>query len=93
MVVGILSIEISLGDIFSLKDKRQIVKSIIQKTKNRYNVSIAEVDRLDDKRRAVIGLACVSNSSNHVNQQLDHILNFFESDGRFAVENVSKEIL
>ena len=93
MVVGILSVEMYLGDLFSLKDKRQVVKSIIQKIKNRYNVSIAEVDMLDDKRRAVIGMACVSNSSDHVNQQLDHILDFMESDGRFAVESVSKEIL
>ena len=38
---------------------------------------------MDDKRRAVIGMACVSNSSKHVNKQLDNILNFMEIDGRF----------
>lgn len=93
MIVGLLSVEISLTDSFSLKDKRQVVKSIIQKIKNRYNVSIAEIDMLDNKRRAVIGMSCVSNSTDHVNQQLDRILNFMESDGRFAIENISKEIL
>ena len=44
MVVGLLTVEIFLGDIFSLKEKRQIVKSIIHRIKNRYNVSIAEVE-------------------------------------------------
>ena len=46
MFVGILTVDISLGDIFSLKEKRQIVKSIIGRIRNRYNVSIAEVDKL-----------------------------------------------
>ncbi|AYO32346.1 DUF503 family protein [Biomaibacter acetigenes] len=86
-------VEISLGDTFSLKDKRQIVKSIIERLKNRYNISIAEVDRQDDIRRTVIGMACVSTTSEHVNRQLDHVLSFMEKDGRFTVENVEKEML
>lgn len=92
MIIGTLLIEIYLGEIFSLKEKRQIVKSIIQKIKNRYNVSVAEVGRQDNKRYAVIGMACVSNSTKHVNQQLDHIIDFMESDGRFSVEKISKEV-
>lgn len=85
--------ELSLGDIFSLKEKRQIVKSIIGRIRSRYNVSIAEVDKQDIKRRAVIGMACVSNSNQPVDRQLDLILNFLEADGRFAVEDILKEIL
>ncbi|NLZ54168.1 MAG: DUF503 domain-containing protein [Thermoanaerobacteraceae bacterium] len=92
MVVGILTVELSLGDIFSLKEKRQIVKSVIDRIKNRYNVSIAEVDKQDVKRRAVIGMACVSNSSKLVDRQLDLILDFLEADGRFSVEEIYKEI-
>ncbi|HHY04158.1 MAG TPA: DUF503 domain-containing protein [Thermoanaerobacterales bacterium] len=93
MIVGLLTVEIFLGDIFSLKEKRQVVKSIIERLKNRYNVSIAEVEKMDDKRRAVIGMACVSNSSKHVNKQLDNILNFMEIDGRFFIEDIYKEML
>jgi len=93
MVVGIMTVELSLGDIFTLKEKRQIVKSVIERIKSRYNVSIAEVDMLDVKRRAVIGMACVSNSQQLVDRQLDLILNFLESDGRFAIEDIHKEVI
>ncbi len=93
MVVGILTVELCLGDIFSLKEKRQIVKSIIDRIKNRYNVSIAEVEKQDVKRWAVIGIACVSNSNQLVDRQLNLILDFLEADGRFAIEEICKEIL
>ena len=92
MVVGILRVGISLGDIFSLKQKRQVVKSIIEKLKNRFNVSVAEVDRQDERRYAVLGIACVSNSRQHVDSQLDTLLDFLESDGRFSVESIQKEL-
>ncbi|MDN5302961.1 MAG: uncharacterized protein PWQ60_2475 [Thermoanaerobacteraceae bacterium] len=93
MIIGTMIVEISLGDTFSLKDKRQIVKSIIERLKNRYNISIAEVDRQDDIRRAVIGMACLSTTGEHAGRQLDHVLSFMENDGRFTVEKVEKEIL
>lgn len=92
MIIGTLTVEIFLGDIFSLKEKRQIVKSVIDKLKNRFNVSVAEIDRQDDKRWAIIGLACISNSTKIVHQQLDHIIDFLEADGRFAVEDILKEV-
>ena len=88
-----MTVEIFLGDIFSLKEKRQIVKSIIHRIKNRYNVSIAEVEKQDVKPWAVIGMACVSNSNQLVDRQLDLILDFLEADGRFAIEEIYKEIL
>ncbi len=91
MVVGMLRVEISLGDMFSLKQKRQIVKSIIGRIKSRFNVSVAEVDRQDEWRAAVIGVACVSNTRKHVDSQLDTLLDFLESDGRFYIESVQKE--
>lgn len=93
MIVGLLTVELFLGDIFTLKDKRSIVKSTIKRIQNRYNVSIAETERQDEKRWAVIGMACVSNTTRHIDQQLDEILNFMENDGRYSLANISKEIL
>lgn len=93
MIVGTLTVKLSLGDLFSLKEKRRIVKSVIDKVKNKFNVSIAEVDQQDAKRWAVIGIACVSNNTQFVDRQLDLILDFLESDGRFTVEEIHKEIL
>lgn len=93
MIVGLLTVELFLGDIFTLKDKRSIVKSTIKRIQNRYNVSIAEIERQDEKRWAVIGIACISNSTRHVDRQLDDIVNYMEGDGRFSLSNISREIL
>ena len=92
MVVGILKVEIYLGNMFSLKQKRQVVKSVIGRMKSRFNVSLAEVDKLDEWRVAVIGIACVSNSRRHMDRQLDTLLNFMESDGRFSIQSVGREL-
>lgn len=92
MVVGILSVEISLEGSFSLKDKRQVIKSLIGRLKSRFNFSVAEVDMLDDYRRGVIGAACVSNNRRHAEGQLDHVINFLEADGRFSVVAVHREL-
>nr|PZN02219.1 MAG: DUF503 domain-containing protein [Bacillota bacterium] len=92
MVVGIMTVEIFLGDAFTLKEKRQVVKSVIERVKNRFNASVAEVGKLNDLQWAVIGISCVSNSAEHVESQLDHILNFMNDDGRFSVENIEREV-
>lgn len=88
-----MTVEISMENTFSLKDKRHIVKSLIERLKNRYNISIAEVDRQDDIRWAVIGIACVSNSTEHLNRQLDNVLSFMENTGSFNIVNVERELL
>lgn len=92
MVVGIMTVEIFLGDAFTLKEKRQVVKSVIERLKNRFNVSVAEVGKQNDLQWAVIGMACVSNSTEHVESQMDHILNFMNGDGRFSVEEIEREV-
>ncbi|MGI6129652.1 MAG: DUF503 domain-containing protein [bacterium] len=92
MITGTITVEIYLGDVFSLKEKRQIIRSIIARLRHRFNTSVAEVDRQDDHRWAVIGIACVANSTDHVNRQLDRVLDFLGKDGRFSVENIHKEV-
>ena len=92
MQVGVLEITIHLSGIASLKDKRKIVKSLIGRIQSRYNFSIAEVDRQDNKSIAVIGLATVSNEGKHIETQLDKVLDFIRADGRFYLGNVDREI-
>lgn len=92
MVVGILSVEISIAGSFSLKDKRQVIKSLLGRLRSRFNISVAEVDLLDDYRRGVIGAALVSNSRRHVDGQMDKVINFMEADGRFSIVSVEREI-
>ncbi|NSW86050.1 MAG: DUF503 domain-containing protein [Syntrophobacteraceae bacterium] len=65
----------------SLKDKRKVVKSIIDKSRHRFNVSVAEVADQDVHQRAVIGVAAVGSDGRTLNSLLDRIVDFMESLG------------
>ena len=78
MRVGVCRISLRIPENQSLKQKRQVVKSIIDRVKNRFNVAIAEVDALDAHQTAVLGAVTVSNDARHVNRILSHVVNFIE---------------
>ena len=92
MNIGVLTIQIHLHGIGSLKEKRRIVKSLIERVRNRFNFSVAETDANDSKDLAVIGLAVVSNGGAFTNKQLDTVIIFIQNDGRFYVSNIEREI-
>ena len=92
MIVGLMTANLSMQGITSLKGKRSIIKSLIGRLKSRFNISIAEVDRQDSKTSAVIALAIVSNDSRFIDQQFDAILSFMRNDGRFFLGHVEREI-
>ena len=91
MLVGVMTVQMSLLGITSLKGKRSIVKSVIGRLKSRFNVSIAEVDHQDSKMIAVVGIAVVSNDSQFIDQQFDSMLAFMRNDGRFYIGQVERE--
>ncbi|MHC4542705.1 MAG: DUF503 domain-containing protein [Planctomycetota bacterium] len=91
MIVGVMTAHLSLQGITSLKGKRSIVKSVVGRLKNRFNVSIAEVDHQDSKSSAVIGVAVVSNDSRFIDQQFDAIIGFMRNDGRFYLGQVERD--
>ncbi len=79
MVVGTAKISLYIPDNHSLKEKRRIVKSIIAKVQQRFNVSIAEVDFNDKWQRIGLGLSVVGNDRRFVNSALDTILTYVDS--------------
>lgn len=93
MVVGICSVELRLAENHDLKGKRQVLKSIKDRVRNRFNVSIAEVDDLDAWQHATIGVACVSKDRDVVERTLAHVATFVEDLGLASVESVHVEIL
>lgn len=93
MVVGVCKIILSLDEAFSLKDKRQIIKSIEGRLKSRFGISVAEVGLNDKWKNAAIGVACVSNESSHADSVLENVKNFVEGDGRVTVLDYYIEIL
>lgn len=93
MIVGILTVNLLIPDSNSLKDKRQVVKSLVDGIKNRFNVSAAEVGDLDIWRRAVIGVAVVSNDQKVANTVLNHVLESIESNPRISVTDSELEFV
>ena len=91
MLVGLLTVHIHLHGIDSLKGKRKIVKSLIERLRSRFNASVSEVAAQDNKRLAVVGIAVVSNDGSHLDEQLDKIVNFIVNDGRFYVGHIDRE--
>ena len=63
----------------SLKDKRQVRRSLIEKTRSRFNVSIAEIDTQDVHQTLTIGIAVVSGDSTHRRESIDEIIRFMEA--------------
>ncbi len=78
MRVGVCRIFLRIPENQSLKQKRQVVKSIIDRVKNRFNVAIAEVDALNSHQTVVLGAVTVSNDSRHVNRVLSHVVSYIE---------------
>ena len=74
MIVGSLKVRLLLRESRSLKDKRQVVKSIKDRLRNGFNVSVAEVEDLEHRQLAVLGMAMVSNEARHVRGAFDQIL-------------------
>ncbi len=76
--IGAARLTFYLEESFSLKDKRQVVRSISQKVRNRFNAGIAEVEDLNDPRVATLAIVCVSNSAPHVDEMLATVIRFVE---------------
>jgi len=91
MIVGVLTAQMHLHGINSLKEKRSIVKSLIGRLKSRFNISISEVDHQDEKTSAVVGIAVISNDTRFINQQFDSIIDFMRGDGRFYLGAIERE--
>jgi uncharacterized protein YlxP (DUF503 family) len=74
MIVGTLRVRLLLREARNLKDKRQVVKSIKDRLRNNFNVSVAEIEAQNNRQLAVLGLAMVSNEAHHLKRALGQIV-------------------
>lgn len=95
MVVGVLHVTLDIPGAYSLKDKRKVVRSIVEKTRHRFNAAVAEVDEQDVYNRARIGVSVVANDRAFANSMIDKILDTIEDQaiGRAHVLDSSLEII
>jgi uncharacterized protein YlxP (DUF503 family) len=73
MWVGSLELDLLLGDVRSLKDKRSLVRPLLAELKRRFEVAVAEVDHVDLHRRAVVGVVAVAGEQGHLVDVLDAV--------------------
>ena len=90
MNTGICRVQLHLPENQSLKEKRRIVKSLISRLRNQYNISVAEVDDHDLWQLATLGISCVSNHDQHVDETITSIIKFIAQNYP-ELEIVSRE--
>jgi uncharacterized protein YlxP (DUF503 family) len=93
MIVGVCTVELFISESRSLKDKRQVLHSLKDRLHGKFNLSIAEVDGQDLWQKTVLGMACVSNESNHVHHVLEQALNLIRSVPAVEVVRTQLELL
>jgi hypothetical protein len=93
MFIGACTIYLTAEWVKSLKEKRMVVKSIIEKSKHKFNISIAEIDKQDIHQSIVIGFACVSNEAAHAEQMMNTVIDYIENNTDAVVDNIETEIL
>jgi uncharacterized protein len=79
MLIRAIAIMLFIPEAQTLKDKRQVLQSLISRVRNKFNVSIAEVDHQDQWQRATLGIAFVSNQKSHLDSIQQEILDLVES--------------
>jgi uncharacterized protein YlxP (DUF503 family) len=93
MVVGVCRIVLGLPGNDSLKGKRRVLRRVLDRTRNQFNVAAAEVEDLDDLRRATLGLAVISNDGRHANSMIDRIASFVEVNAEAVLLSRSVELM
>jgi uncharacterized protein YlxP (DUF503 family) len=91
--IALGTVEIHLPDVGSLKGKRHALKGLKQKLRQRFEISVAEVDHQDSWQRATLALACVSGNSRHANEVISKAMDFLEDNVDGYVTDVHVELL
>jgi uncharacterized protein YlxP (DUF503 family) len=93
MVLGTLTITLHVPESASLKDKRQVVRSLTARLRQTFNASVAEVGDQNLWQSAVIGVACVSSDARHADEMCQKILSFVDANADALVTGSRFELV
>jgi len=94
MIIGACEITLHLPECHSLKDKRQVIKSVMARVRNQFEVAIAEVADQDLWQIAKLGASCVSNSKQHATEILERVQHYIEETRPdVIISNVEIELI
>jgi uncharacterized protein YlxP (DUF503 family) len=80
IIVGLCTVEFDLPGVITIKDKRSIIKSLLARLHNQFNISAAEVDYQDVLQASVIAFTTVTNDTRHANSTISTVLNWIEAN-------------
>lgn len=93
MPLGLLQVDLRLPGAQTLKDKRSVVARVLSRARREFGVSAAELDSLDDPKRAVVGFAYLSNDGRHADEVLMRLLDDLHGRRDYYVEGHDLSIL
>ena len=93
MTIGLCRLSLYLPDSGSLKDKRRVLESLTKRIRNKFNVSVSELEDNELWQKAVLGVAIVCNESRHANRVLSKVVSLVQADGRLELLDYSLEML
>lgn len=93
MRIGALTIYLEIIGSNSLKDKRRVLKGLKERIRQRFNVSIAEIDNQDKWQRSTLGIAAVSNNKRFIDSMLNNVINYIEKEKSVLILDTEMELL
>jgi len=93
MLLGICIVNLYFSDSHSLKDKRNIIKSIKLRIRNNFNVSVSEINNYDLWKNTTLGIACIGNEKRYINNVLNEVIKFIEHQNKLQLINFKTTIL
>lgn len=93
MIIGILQIELRMGGSHSLKEKRMVLKSLKDRLRQKFNITVSEIGLQDVWQRALVGIAAIGTDKGYVEGLLSSILNWVERDRSAELVSSHTEIL
>lgn len=93
MTIGFCRLTLYLPGVGSLKGKRSVIKSLVAKSRQKFNVSVSEIDENDTWQKAVLGVAVVANESAFANSVISNVVNLFDADYQVEVVECAIEML
>jgi hypothetical protein len=93
MVIGVLKMRLVIRDAMSLKDKRRVVKSLVDRIRNDFNVSASEVDALDMRQTAVLGVTLATNDRAFADKVLAKVVDYVRRSGGAELGDYETELL
>lgn len=92
MVLGTVTFDLEVTDAVTLKDKRRVVRSLLDRLRNRFNIAAAELDHLNSPRLAMIGVVTLANDGRFLHEVLSHVVTAVEDEHRVVILDMRTEV-